>query len=162
MIFGMESLEKSQLERLLEYRDENVISRFTDTFDLKSNEAEDILKETLKFLYISQVPGVFISDDLLILDEMWHNMILFTPQYHEFGQQHFMRYVHHVPASKSEKEDRQCLLQQQPEVARQEYLDKLEVLIAITYDYLGKETVKKWFQEYPKRYSKENIKALRR
>lgn len=158
----MESLEKIALDRLLEYKDENVISRFTDLFSVKEEEAEDILKETLKFLYISQLPGVFIPDDLLILDEMWHNMILFTPQYHEFSHEHFTNYVHHLPAKKFEKETRKLLLQQNPDKARQEYLDKLQVLISITYDHLGEETVKKWFQEYPKKYSKENIKALRK
>lgn len=158
----MEDLEKIRLGRLLEYKDENVISRFTDTFDVTNEEAEDILKETLKFLYICQIPGVFIPDDLLMLDEMWHNMVLFTPEYHKFSQAYFSKYLHHLPAKKSEKEERKQLLLQNPEKARQEYLDKLQVLISITYDYLGEETVKKWFQEYPEKYSKEKIKALRK
>ncbi|MBU2912573.1 MULTISPECIES: hypothetical protein [Reichenbachiella] len=158
----MGGLEKIRLDRLLDYKDENVISRFTDTFDVSNEEAEDILKETLKFLYICHIPGVFISDDILMLDEMWHNMILFTPEYHRFSQEYFSKYLHHLPAKKSEKEERKWVLQQKPENAKQEYLDKLQVLISITYDHLGEETVKKWFQEYPQKYSKEKIKALRK
>ncbi|MEJ7658804.1 MAG: hypothetical protein WKG07_03825 [Hymenobacter sp.] len=46
---------------------------------------------------------VFIPDDLLIIDEMWHNFILFTPAYHAFCQAHFQKYLHHVPATKQEK-----------------------------------------------------------
>lgn len=151
-----------QLEKILEFTDENIICRFTDMFDMDEAEAQDILKETLKFLYISNVPGVFIPDDLLILDEMWHNMILFTPEYHQFTQEHFDRYLHHVPAKKAEKEERKELLDEDPEKAKKKYLSQLEVLISATYDHLGEETVKKWFQEYPIKYSKENIKALRK
>lgn len=158
----MQTLEKKQLLGLLEFENEDVLSRFTDMFDVSEDEAWDILQETLKFLYISQVPDTFIPDDLLIVDEMWHNMILFTAQYHEFSQKHFNKYFHHVPASKKEKEGRKRLLDADVERARQDYLDRLQVLISITYDYLGEDTVKKWFQEYPEKYSKEQIKALRK
>lgn len=158
----MEILEKEQLEGLLEFENEDVICRFTDMFDIPGDEARDILHETLKFLYISQLPGTFIPDDLLIIDEMWHNMILFTPQYHEFSQKHFGKYFHHLPASKKEKEDRKRSLEADPAKARQAYLDKLQVLISVTYDHLGEETVRKWFQEYPGKYSKERIKGLRK
>ncbi|WP_222933174.1 hypothetical protein [Fulvivirga aurantia] len=157
-----ETLEKEQLQKLLQFENEDMLSRFTDMYNVSEDEARDILKETLKFLYISQIPGTFIPDDLLIIDEMWHNMILFTPQYHEFSQQHFQKYFHHVPASKQEKAEREKSLMADHEKARQDYLDKLQTLISVTYDHLGEETVKKWFQEYPEKYSKQNIKALRR
>ena len=81
----MNKLNENQLTKLLSFTDVNVISRFMDTYDVPENEAEDILSETLKFLYISQIPGIFIPDDLLIIDEMWHNLILFTPLYHKFS-----------------------------------------------------------------------------
>lgn len=31
------------------------------------------------------------------VDEVWHQFILFTPQYHEFCEQMLGRYLHHVP-----------------------------------------------------------------
>ncbi len=158
----MENIEKIQLDKLLEYEDENMINRFVDMFDVTDEEAKEIFKETLKFLYISRLSGVFIPDDLLILDEMWHNMILFTPEYHAFSQAYFGRYLHHLPAKKSEKESRKRLLQKNPEKARNEYLTQMQLLMSITYDELGEETVVKWFQEYPEKYSAENIKALRK
>lgn len=158
----MEQLETTQLEELLSFYDEDMLSRFTDMYDMDLAEAEDILQETLKFLYIAQLPGTFIPDDLLIIDEMWHNMILFTPQYHEFSQKHFQRYFHHVPAIKKEKEDRKKAVAEDPDKAREEYLEKLEVLMSVTFDNLGEGTVRKWFEDYPVRYSKERIKALRK
>ncbi|GAA0196464.1 hypothetical protein GCM10009122_61100 [Fulvivirga kasyanovii] len=158
----METLQKNQLDELLEYENEDVLSRFLDMYDVTEDEARDILRETLKFLYISQIPGVFIPDDLLIIDEMWHNMILFTPEYHEFSQKHFNQYFHHVPARKQEKEDRKRSLLADPDSARQAYLEKLEKLISVTYDHLGEDTVTKWFEEYPVKYSKEQLKTLRK
>lgn len=162
LTFAMQTLEKEQLQGLLEFEDEDVLSRFTDMFDVSEEEAKDILQETLKFLYISQIPGTFIPDDLLIIDEMWHNMVLFTPQYHAFSQKHFKKYFHHIPATKKEKEEREHAAKVDKEKAKQEYLAKLEVLLSVTYDYLGEDTVKKWFQEYPEKYSQERIKALRK
>ncbi|MBT29182.1 MAG: hypothetical protein CMO01_05930 [Thalassobius sp.] len=158
----METLQKEQLAGLLEFENEDILCRFTDMYDVSDSEARDILQETLKFLYISQIPGTFIPDDLLIIDEMWHNMILFTPEYHRFSQKHFKKYFHHIPAKKEEKKKRILELNTNPEKARKDYLEKLEALISITYDYLGEDTVKKWFQVYPKKYSKEHIKALRK
>lgn len=155
-------MDKKQLEEILQFQNEDVISRFMDMFDVEETEAEDILSETLKFLYLSQIPGVFIPDDLLIIDEMWHNLILFTPQYHEFSNIHFKKYWHHVPAGKKEKEERKALLKTNPELAREEYLEKLKFLISATYDHLGEETVKKWFQVYPEKYSIDKLKALRK
>ncbi len=159
----MKRLDTKQLVDILQFRDEDVISRFKDTYQIETDEANDIFKETLKFLFISQVPGVFIPDDLLILDEMWHNMILFTPQYHQFSKKYFdVAYFHHAPASKKEKEDRKKSMDKNPEKAKEEYLEKLKFLLSVTYDYLGEETVEKWFRKYPEKYSKEQLKILRK
>ncbi|MEL6536455.1 MAG: hypothetical protein AAFQ98_13645 [Bacteroidota bacterium] len=155
-------LDKTQLEEMLAFDNEDMISRFTDMFEMDEAEARDILQETIKFLYIAQVPGTFIPDDLLILDEMWHNMILFTPQYHEFSQKHFQNYFHHIPAVKKEKEERKLAVEADPEKAKEVYLEKLKVLMHVAYDNLGEATVRKWFEEYPVKYSKERIKALRK
>ncbi|WP_042501285.1 hypothetical protein [Algibacter lectus] len=85
----MNQIIENQLAKLLSFTDENVISRFMDMYDVPQTEAQDILLETLKFLHISQIPGIFIPDDLLIVDEMWHNLILFTPLYHKFSVKYF-------------------------------------------------------------------------
>lgn len=158
----MKTLTQNQLDDLLTFTNEDMLCRFTDMYEMTEEEAGDIMKETLKFLYISQLPGTFISDDLLIIDAMWHNMILFTPEYERFSNKYFGEYFHHIPASKKEKEERNKKHLDNPEAARKEYLANLEVLLSITYDHLGEATVKKWFEEYPVRYSKENIKALRK
>lgn len=157
------SVETGRLRDIEQYENENVISRFMDMYAVDHTEATDLFQETKKFLFISPIDGVFIPDDLLILDEMWHNFILFTADYHEFSQQFFdNKYLHHLPASKEEKETHLRLLAEKPEKARENYQQKMHQLMSIVYDHLGEETTIKWFQVYPEKYSKENIKALRK
>ncbi|PKH52862.1 hypothetical protein CXF68_20120 [Tenacibaculum sp. Bg11-29] len=159
----MTKLTESQLTNLLKFKDVNVISRFMDMYDVPEAEVKDILSETLKFLYISQIPGIFIPDDLLIIDEMWHNLILFTPLYHKFSTEYMNTpYFHHLPATKTEKDQKKQELKNSHDLSREKYLEKLEFLLSTTYDYLGEETVEKWFEVYPKKYSKENIKKLKK
>lgn len=147
---------------LLQYRNENVLSRFTDLFQVSEAEAEDIFTETRKFLYICRQPGVFIPDELLILDEMWHNFILFTATYQQFCDQYFGGYLHHLPASKAEKEAHQRQLTSDAAGTRKLFHEKLAALMSITYDHLGRDTVVKWFQQYPVQYSRPAIKNLRK
>ncbi|OGX81547.1 hypothetical protein BEN47_19240 [Hymenobacter lapidarius] len=131
------------LDALLAYEEPDIVSRFTDLLAVDENEARDIFQETKKFLYLSQHYPVFIPDDLLILDEMWHNFILFTPAYHAFCQTHFQRYLHHLPATRQEKTEQARLRAEQPEQSRQQYLARLEALLEATYDHLGEDTVRK-------------------
>ncbi|WP_274182866.1 hypothetical protein [Flavivirga sp. 57AJ16] len=160
---NMNQITEDQLNKLLSFTDENVISRFMDMYNVSETEARDILLETLKFLYISQIPGIFIPDDLLIVDEMWHNLILFTPLYQKFSMEYFNTpYFHHLPATKAEKIQRKKDMRINPGKAKEKYLKKLEFLLSTTYDYFGAETVEKWFKIYPEKYSKENIKKLRK
>ncbi|MGN6492261.1 MAG: hypothetical protein ACTHLE_09725 [Agriterribacter sp.] len=156
------TLDPAQLEDILSYYNEDVLSRFTDMFEVTDEEAFDLFQETKKFLFVCQVKGIFIPDDLLILDEMWHNFILFTKEYHAFCNRYFNRYFHHLPASKKEKEDQKRNDLEDPESARTLYLQKLEHVINTVYDQLGEETVIKWFKTYPETYSKEKIKQLRK
>lgn len=156
------TLHPEQLQAMLPYRNENIISRFTDLLDVSTEEAEDIFEETKKFLYLCQLPDIFISDDLLIIDEMWHNFILFTKEYHRFCLQHFERYFHHLPASKQEKEAATQKMLQDPIASKEAFNNKMRHLMGATYDQLGEATVVKWFQVYPEQYSRSKIFALRK
>lgn len=150
------------LTELIQYRNEDVLSRFTDLFDVTDAEAEDIFTETKKFLFISRLPGVFIPDELLIIDEMWHNFILFTKEYQDFCSFYFGKYLHHIPSSKAAKILRQQELASNPEASRKAFNQQLATLLSVTYDELGPDTVIKWFQVYPVQYSKQAIKNLRK
>lgn len=150
------------LAAILAYQNEDVISRFTDLLAVEEQEARDIFQETKKFLYLSQQVPAFIPDDLLILDEMWHNFILFTREYQHFCQAHFQQYLHHLPATRQEKAEQVRLRAQDPERTKQRYLNRMETLLEATYDHLGEDTVRKWFQYYPEQYSPARLLALRK
>ena len=152
----------SRLGRMLAYRNEDVLSRFTDHFRVGPSEAEGIFRETVKFLWLTQEGGVFIPDDLLILDEMWHNFILFTREYQAFCQEHFGAFNHHAPATRRQKEEEKAARAADPEGHRRRGLERLRTLMELTYDRLGEETAETWFRVYPERYSPERIRALRR
>jgi hypothetical protein len=150
------------LQELLQYSNPDIISRFTDLFDIPEQEADDIFNETKKFLFISRMPGVFIPDELLIVDEMWHNFILFTKEYQQFCQLYFGAYLHHTPATKAAKQLHRENIATDLAGTRKAFNEKLAVLMSVTYEQLGKDTVGKWFQAYPVKYSKEAIKKLRK
>lgn len=150
------------LDQLLTYHNENILSRFTDLFAVTETEADDIFTETKKFLFVCREQGMFIPDELLIIDEMWHNFILFTRDYQQFCQQYFGSYIHHLPASRQEKEQQRQQSQANPDGATEAFNQRLRVVISTVYDKLGEDTVVKWFQQYPSQFSKENIKNLRR
>ncbi|MEO6282389.1 MAG: hypothetical protein ABIO93_03310 [Dyadobacter sp.] len=154
--------KEPDLQAILSYQDENIISRFVDSFDVTWEQAEDVFQETKKFLVMGRLPGVFMFDDILILDEMWHNFICFTREYAAFGEAYFGEFLHHLPNTKAEKESVKELAAQNPEKAQQSYLESLKVTMEYCYDAFGEETVTKWFQVYPIMYSKENIKLLRK
>ena len=150
------------LEALLAHEEPDIVSRFTDLLAVDEEEARDIFQETKKFLYLSLHYPVFVPDDLLVLDEMWHNFILFTPTYQAFCQTYFQRYLHHLPATRQEKAEQARLRAEHPAQSQQQYLSRLEALLEATYDHLGEETVRKWFEVYPERYSKPRLLALRK
>ncbi|NII26454.1 hypothetical protein HB364_15295 [Pseudoflavitalea sp. X16] len=155
-------MSATTLTELLQYRNEDVLSRFTDLFEVTEAEAEDIFTETKKFLFICRQPGVFIPDELLIVDEMWHNFILFTKEYQDFCAFYFGGYLHHTPSSKAAKTKHRQELAADAAAARKAFHDQLATFMSITYDQLGRDTVVKWFQQYPAQYSKQTIKNLRK
>ncbi len=148
------------LQAILAYQNEDIVSRFVDKYEVTEAEAADIFTETKKFLYLSHFERVFITNDLLIIDEMWHNFILFTHEYQQFCQTHFGGFKHHMPTPKVEKEARERRRLADQEGATQEFMNQLEWLMSVTYDHLGAETVEKWFDEYAEKYGPKQLKAL--
>lgn len=145
------------LNNLLTYRNEDVVDRFLKMYDVSEQEALEIFDETLKWLWLgNQIEGVFIDDSTLIIDEMWHNFILFTQDYEVFCLNNFGRYIHHQPERRKQQDYYGISLNVE------EHKSKLENLYEGVYDYLGEDTLLKWYEEFPRKYSLENIKKIRR
>lgn len=152
----------SVLDEILQYKNENVIYRFQKLYDVSEEEAEELFVETKKFLYLARFGDVFIPEDMTMIDEMWHNFILFTKDYDFFCKKFLGKFLHHVPTEKQEELGNALLSEKEASKAREAYLNRIEELISLTYDHLGEETAIRWFSEYPERYSAERIKTLRK
>lgn len=145
------------LREVLEYRNDDVIDRFLVMYDIEKVEAQKIFNETLKWLWLgNKVEDVFIDDSTLIIDEMWHNFILFTQDYQNFCQDNFGRYIHHQPEKRRHQEYYNIPFN------IDEHKCKLEKLYGAIYDHLGEDTLLTWFENFSEKYTLENIKNLRK
>lgn len=156
-------IDRNGLERILEYRNEEVITAFCDALAVERAEAETIFMEMLKFLWLCGVETErslkTIDNPIIILDEMWHAFILFTHDYHDFSFKHFGRYLHHSPTTAAEK---LAAAQEQSYQYRQNLLNVQRQRYSRIYDQLGRGTFIKWFYEFPSKYPPEKIRQLRR
>jgi hypothetical protein len=157
------------LETALDCNEDNIIIEgFMERYSVNREEAEEILNETKKWLWlasenIKEKKGfrLFIDNSLMIIDEMWHNFILHTRAYQKFCHEKLNLFVHHEPTPKAEKiigfdsdEEKQKFQQQQEE--------KLSQQLSYIYDKLGAETVSKWYEEFPEKFTEKKIQALKR
>ena len=146
------------LNNLLNYKNENVIFRFTKIYAVTEDEANDIFCETLKWLWLSQKVNYpfFIDDSISIIDEMWHNFILFTKDYNDFCNKYFGKYIHHQPSTKEDAR----VWKDNWDKQLKEFEKQLEEQYEIIYDTLGADTLEKWYRDYAEKYSSEKTKQL--
>lgn len=148
--------------------DDIIIDGFMERYSVNRVEAEEILQETKKWLWlasenIKEKKGfrLFIDNSLMIIDEMWHNFILHTRAYQKFCNEKLNLFVHHEPTPSSEKiigfdseEEKEKFQSQQEE--------RLSQQLSYIYDKLGAETVSKWYEEFPEKFTEKKIQALKR
>jgi hypothetical protein len=150
------------LAALLEYRNEEVLFSFCESFAVERDEAERIFVEMLKFLWLCHTENDrtmrTIDAPIVIIDEMWHTFVLFTRDYHEFSLKYFGKYIHHQPTTSGEKQEERSLTPELRQKAREEQRARYSRI----FDKLGRETFVRWFHEFPERYSKHQILALRK
>ncbi|UII20628.1 hypothetical protein [Fulvivirga ligni] len=147
------------LEKALDCEDEKVILEgFMKRYDVSYPEAQDIFNETKKWLWLAsksaedQNFSLFIDQPLTIIDEMWHTFILYTRAYYKYCFNKFNRLIHHDPASESEN---QLTNNIDPKTL-------LETQYNLIYDYLGRETLIKWYDTLPSKYTLEYIKSIKK
>ncbi|MEW6167389.1 MAG: hypothetical protein AB1651_06795 [Pseudomonadota bacterium] len=153
----------STLEAVLSYRNDNVLDSFCESFEVSREDAEDIFRETLRFLWLStNYRAEFLQSidrPILIIDEMWHTFILFTKEYHEFCSRMFGHYMHHTPTTVSEKKRLRSEMNDARLTALREEKKKRYSMI---YDLLGRDVFIKWYYEFPERFSPRRIREMRR
>lgn len=162
---------RQTLAAVTEYRNEQVLFRFCRHFAIERQEAEGILVETMKWLWLCEYNrqanpapvDLRIDAPLRIIDEMWHNLILHTAEYRRLCRAYFGAYVEHFPATEKDHADydrqRESLPPEAFLAARRE---RARPQYELVYDQLGVDTFRTWYVHYPRQYSDEAIKALRR
>lgn len=136
------------LESVLNYKNERVVDRFLKLYDIDREEAESIFSETLKFLWACSKCRHELGP-VTMIDEMWHNFILFTGDYARFCHVHFDKYIHHNPADDRSRSELM-------EKARGEgFENALERQLSALCDLLGEKTVHLWYVRYPQIYNQD-------
>lgn len=140
------------LEEVLSYQNTTVIEQFRQHFPASAHEAEILFRQMLSYLWLCKKhqelqranpedPDLqftpVIHDEMRMIDQMWHEFILSTQDYHQFCQDYFGEYLHHLPHSSSPEE-----------VDEEEYRQALERYLNFVYDHLGEETLTYWFQTH--------------
>ena len=98
---GFDTALATHAQRVLAYENENLLERIMDKEGLSEEAARILMRDMLQFLMIA---GAFRGQPLAptpTIDAAWHHFILFTHDYAAFCQDHFGRFIHHVPNTKS-------------------------------------------------------------
>ena len=157
---------KSSLEKVLEYKNEDIINRFVKMIDISEEEAEIVFLETKKWLWLcaqakedrllksDKVPKrIVIDNSLIIIDEMWHNFICFTKCYYDFCNDNFGDIIHHFPTPKKFNDSLKLKINDDVDFQR----NRREKQYSYIYDLLGSETLTLWYETFADKYTPEFI-----
>ena len=152
------------LAKVLSYRNDDVVHRFAETYQLSFQDAEEVFHETKRWLWIcakrktevengtTEFLAVPLFNEARVIDTMWHVFLLYTEDYAQFCEDHFGFFVHHKPKPRSERLEWQARIASDPEGARREREISLKKIYESLYDELGEETLLKWCEEFPVRF----------
>lgn len=153
--------KSSSLEQVLAYRHDDLLHRFVGLWEMSLEDAEELFDDTKRFLWLcaNTSEPLGIDGPLVMLDEMWHNFVLYTPQYTDFCTKHFGRYLHHLPTSQAEKEKVAREAEIDAERVRRAHAATMKIQRRIIGQKLGRETLLRWYVDYPKRYDQEFLET---
>jgi len=98
------------LEKLWKYKvPEDIIKRLKKNFpyNMMTNEETNVcideFKKYMAIMVIGHSKGRGVAMTSPVIDEIWHQLILFTVEYHKFSNLLDKEYIHHTPNTKSFK-----------------------------------------------------------
>ena len=161
-------MKNPTLEDVLAYANSDVVYRFAKTYGITREQSADIFDQVKKWLWLGNqqrhagsTVGLSIDLPLVVIDEMWHNFVLFTHEYTAFCQHFFGYYIHHAPVS--EAEDRESKERYEGMTVAERIRARKDLLrpqYEYIYDHLGKDTFSKWYLEYPKVYGARDLAQM--
>jgi hypothetical protein len=157
-----ELVHPGSLEAAEAFRDQDVVARLTDQFDISTADAEEIFLETRRWVWLCaearkdrqrglSVPPLIIDKLLYFIDEGWHNWILHTRAYREFCDRHFGFFVDHNPTPKRIKDARRKAVTSSSSIAQQLFVAH-EIQDSYMIDKLGIDVIERWYFDLALKY----------
>ena len=150
------------LDEVLAYKNDEVVHRFARDYKITLAESEEIFLETKRWLWLcasemaaapnSPVKRIPLLSEARVIDLMWHMFVIFTRDYTNFCHASFGFYLHHQPRLRGESEAWEKRVAEDPQAALAEHRARLREAYELIYDRLGHATLKKWCEEFPKRF----------
>ena len=146
----------ADIDLVLGYSLPEVPLRLSRETEYSLEECEALFVEVKRWLWACAVSPqtLIISPELIPIDRGWHCFLLYTKEYQEFCSQFLGRFIHHVPLKSQEIEFFQNQIRENPELALETRRKELQPQLTYLYDLLGAEVLKRWYQEFPKRFSR--------
>lgn len=139
-----------KLHRLLEYENDNVLSRYQKEYPDTNMTAKEVFSELMKYIWLchkhasdkKQYPEneslnfkCVMHIEMEDIDNMWHTFLLFTRDYQKFCNNYLNgNFFHHDP-----------LPSKQQDVSKNKYEEELHRYLSYICENLGEETLVKWF-----------------
>ncbi len=151
-----------KLNKLLEYENDNVISRYQNEYPNSKMTAKEAFLELMKYIWLCHKHA---SDKKLYtenkslnfkcvmhiemedIDNMWHTFLLFTRDYQNFCNDYLNgNFFHHDP-----------LPPKQHKISKNKYAKELHRYLSYICENLGEETLLKWFKEQEATHSRQSL-----
>ena len=152
-------LFQPSLSEVLNYHNQHIIDGLMSTLDIDASSAKDLFQDGLRWLWYcnhKDSEGLRnIDDPILILDEVWHSFILYTPYYTQFCLTFFGEYLHHMPTL-LQADVPQC------DNSQEHYFSRKKKQLETIYELLGRDVFTRWYHTYPNTFSREQILSIRK
>ncbi len=134
------------------YDNAKVRTRFGEYYDLSEGEVDKIFTAMKVFLFVSHRymmetgKRLRIVDETFVIDEMWHNFVLFTEDYHAFCHEMFGEFYHHTPAVTN---------------VETISIDELSEQLQFIQAYVGEDRLETWYSTWAKTYNAREMHKKR-
>lgn len=163
----------SSLEDVLAYQNDDLVFKFMENWDLTEAETRELFEETKKWLWVSAKaisarsrgeggPKMVVAQSMILMDEMWHQFILFTRDYRLFCKEYIGFFLNHAPTTKSEKKAGVAEATQDPEAFLAKMQEMLEKQYSFIYDNLGEPTLVKWYSDWTEKITPDYLDKIRK
>lgn len=153
------------LEQVLSYENPRVIDKFREDYYFDRDEAGDIFKQMLTWLWLAASTGedhmCSMYHPMLVMDKMWHTFLSFSKDYSGFCNDSFGKFIHHEPHTRGDAVKRltPTATDAEPFATISQEIGNFQSHV---FDTLGADTLIKWFVTFPHVYSPEEIQRRSR